>query len=37
LRSRNDKDFSLKYPVITAGLAPLPDETGIDGELVAFD
>jgi ATP-dependent DNA ligase len=37
LRSRNDKDFSAKYPAITKALADLPDETVVDGELVAFD
>lgn len=37
LRSRNDKDFSLRYPSIVKGLSPVPDETVIDGEVVAFD
>jgi bifunctional non-homologous end joining protein LigD len=37
LRSRNDKDFALRYPAVVAGLARLPDETVIDGEIVAFD
>jgi DNA ligase D-like protein (predicted ligase) len=37
LRSRNDNDFSVRYPAIAAGLATLPDETVIDGELVALD
>ena len=37
LRSRNDKDFATKYPSIRAALAPLPDETVIDGEIVAID
>jgi DNA ligase D-like protein (predicted ligase) len=37
LRSRNDKDFALRYPSVVAGLAKLPDETVIDGEVVAFD
>jgi DNA ligase D-like protein (predicted ligase) len=37
LRSRNDKDFSLQYPSVLRGLAELPDETVIDGEIVAFD
>jgi DNA ligase D-like protein (predicted ligase) len=37
LRSRNNKDFALRYPTIVAGLAKLPDETVIDGEVVAFD
>jgi bifunctional non-homologous end joining protein LigD len=37
LRSRNDNDFALRYPAVLAGLAGLPDETVIDGEVVAFD
>ena len=37
LRSRNDNDFSLRYPTIVKSLAALPDETIIDGEVVAFD
>lgn len=37
LRSRNDNDFSLRYPGVVEGLAGLPDETVIDGELIAFD
>ena len=37
LRSRNDKDFATKYPSIRAALASLPDETVIDGEIVAID
>jgi DNA ligase D-like protein (predicted ligase) len=37
LRSRNDNDFSARYPAVLSGLARLPDETVIDGELVAFD
>jgi DNA ligase D-like protein (predicted ligase) len=37
LRSRNDNDFSLRYPSVVTGLAGLPDETVIDGEVVAFD
>src|SRR5215207_6167062 len=37
LRSRNDKDFAERYPGVVKGLARLPDETVIDGEVVAFD
>src|SRR5215204_117779 len=37
LRSRNDKDFATRYPVIVSGLQGLPEETVIDGEVVAFD
>jgi bifunctional non-homologous end joining protein LigD len=37
LRSRNNKDFSTKYQGITKALAALPDETVIDGEIVALD
>ena len=37
LRSRNDKDFSGRYPAIVEGLVSLPDETVIDGEVVALD
>jgi bifunctional non-homologous end joining protein LigD len=37
LRSRNDKDFGGKYPSIVKALSSLPDETVIDGEVVALD
>jgi DNA ligase D-like protein (predicted ligase) len=37
LRSRNDTDFDRTYPSIVKALAAMPDETVIDGELVAFD
>jgi DNA ligase D-like protein (predicted ligase) len=37
LRSRNDHDFSAKYPAIVDGLAGLPADTVIDGEVVALD
>jgi DNA ligase D-like protein (predicted ligase) len=36
LRSRNDNDFSVRYPTVVRGLAKLPNETVIDGELVAL-
>src|SRR4051794_16251496 len=37
LRSRNDHDFGAKYPAIVKALAPIPEETVIDGEIVAVD
>jgi DNA ligase D-like protein (predicted ligase) len=37
LRSRNNNDFSVRYPAILDGLAKLPNETVVDGELVALD
>src|SRR4051812_378259 len=36
LRSRNDNDFSGRYPTVLKGLAKLPDETVVDGEVVAL-
>jgi bifunctional non-homologous end joining protein LigD len=36
-RSRNDKDFNGRYPAIVKGLAAMPDDTVIDGEVVALD
>jgi ATP-dependent DNA ligase len=37
LRSRNNKDFDARYPAVVRGLAGLPNETVIDGEIVALD
>jgi ATP-dependent DNA ligase len=37
LRSRNDKDFSSRYPAIVKALSAMPDGTVIDGEIVALD
>jgi ATP-dependent DNA ligase len=36
-RSRNDKDFNARYRAIVKALAPMPDDTVIDGEVVALD
>ena len=37
LRSRNDNDFTVRYAGIAHALASMPDETVIDGEVVALD
>src|SRR5580698_8732105 len=37
LRSRNDNDFNARYPSIVKALALMPDDTVIDGEVVALD
>jgi DNA ligase D-like protein (predicted ligase) len=37
LRSRNDNDFSVRYPAVARALAKLPNDTVIDGEIVALD
>jgi bifunctional non-homologous end joining protein LigD len=37
LRSRNGNDFSVRYPAIARALTAMPDETVIDGEVVALD
>src|SRR5580704_9865178 len=37
LRSRNDKDFNARYPGLVKALDSLPDETVLDGEVVALD
>src|SRR5438094_983669 len=37
LRSRNDNDFSTRYSGIAKALMTMPDETVIDGEVVALD
>lgn len=36
LRSRNDNDFSGRYRSVLRGLERLPNETVVDGEIVAF-
>src|ERR1035438_9947298 len=37
LRSRNDKDFTARYSSLVKALSPMPDETVLDGEVVALD
>jgi DNA ligase D-like protein (predicted ligase) len=37
LRSRNDNDFARRYPAVATALAKLPNETVVDGEIVAVD
>jgi len=37
LRSRNDKDFNARYSGLVEALASMPDETVLDGEVVALD
>jgi DNA ligase D-like protein (predicted ligase) len=37
LRSRNDNDFDVRYPGVVKALANMPNDTVIDGEVVAFD
>jgi bifunctional non-homologous end joining protein LigD len=37
LRSRNNKDFNTRYPGIVRALSTMPDETVVDGEIVAID
>jgi DNA ligase D-like protein (predicted ligase) len=37
LRSRNDNDFNRRYATVVKGLSRLPNETVIDGEVIALD
>ena len=37
LRSRNNNDFTSRYPAVAKALAAVPDETVLDGEIVALD
>jgi len=37
LWSRNQKDFTRRFPGVVKGLAELPNDTVIDGEIVALD
>ena len=37
LRSRNDNDFTTRYSSMAEALSGMPDDSVIDGELVAFD
>ena len=37
LRSRNNNDLGGRYPLLLTALASMPDETVIDGELVALN
>jgi bifunctional non-homologous end joining protein LigD len=37
LRSRNDNDFTRRYPLVSEAFRSLPDETVVDGEVVAID
>lgn len=37
LRSRNNKDFNSKYREVVTALAAMPEDTVIDGEVVALD
>jgi len=37
LRSRNDNAFNARYPAVVAALEKLPENSVLDGEIVAFD
>jgi bifunctional non-homologous end joining protein LigD len=37
LWSRNQKDFARRFPNVVRGIAELPSDTAIDGEIVALE
>ena len=37
LQSRNNNDFNGRYPAVAKALSTMPDETVLDGEVVALD
>jgi bifunctional non-homologous end joining protein LigD len=37
LWSRNQKDFTRRYPAVLKGIGDLPGDTAIDGEILALD
>src|ERR1035441_10294986 len=37
LGSRNDEDFCTRYPALAQALRAMPDQTMIDGEIVALN
>lgn len=37
LRSRNNNSFNERFPAVVRGLAAMPNETVVDGELLALD
>jgi ATP-dependent DNA ligase len=37
LMSRNENDLAARFPILTQALAELPEETIVDGEIIALD
>jgi bifunctional non-homologous end joining protein LigD len=37
LMSRNGNDFTIRFPSVASALSKLPDNTAVDGEIVALD